>query len=290
MYFYHYYESHNGWEDGAPEPAKVSYRLKQLTSLQMEIGAAVHSAAEFAIQSARSGDEVPSLDILHNKVRNDLNKAYLESRDRAAWERTPNRRKIFHEFYYATGLSDSAIEESRQRILTCLTNLLASRSFLDAIAAPYVEARQVDEFVTFDLEGTPIYAMPDLLYRLEDQTWTVTDWKTGREDVDWEQLAVYALYVYERHGLQNTSIQARIEWLATGTADDYTFSEEELRACRDRILDSVSIMQTYLADPAVNAPRERAAFPLREDTYKCRNCKFYELDEEEIASRSSGPF
>ena len=289
-YYYQYYGSHNGWEDDAPAPARVSYRLKQLTNLPLEIGAAVHSAAAFAIQSARSGGQVPTIDILHTKVRNDLNQAYLQFKDRAEWERAPRRRKMFHEFYYDTGLSDSAIAESKQRISSCLANLIVSQSFRDAITAPFVEVKQVENFVTFDIEGTPVHGVPDLVYRLGDDSWTVTDWKSGQENVDWEQLAVYGLYVQEQHGVQTANIQARIEWLATGNAEDHSFSQDELDSTREKIKGSVSAMRKYLIDSAANRPREREAFPLRDDTSGCRYCKFYELDEDEIMSRSPGPF
>ena len=127
MYFYQYYGSHNGWDERAPDPVRSAYRLKQLTALPLEMGGAIHSAAAFAVQSARSGGGIPSFDTLHDKVRHDLNRAWKESQDRSAWERAPRRRKMFHEFYYGTGLTEPAIKESRQHIRTCLTNLLASQ-------------------------------------------------------------------------------------------------------------------------------------------------------------------
>ncbi len=292
-YGYQYYASHNGWEDEAPEFARSAYRLKQLTSLPLEIGGAVHAAAAFAIQSARSGGGVPSLDTLRTQVRNTLNRAYTESKDRAEWERWPNRRKMFHEFYYDTGLSDTAIDESKQRIEACLTNLVASESYREAIAAPFVEVKEVENFVTFDLEGTPIHGVPDLLYRLGDDTWTVTDWKSGRESRDpdqLDQLAVYALYLRDRHNVESSNMRVRIEWLESGNATDHTFSDGDLDASRSQILDSMALMQQYLTDPAANSPRDQAAFPLRDDLSMCRYCKFYELDQAEIALQSPGPF
>jgi len=290
MYFWQYYGSHNGWEDSASELARKAYRLKQLGSLPLEIGNAIHSAAAFAIQSARSSGGIPSLDTLHTKTRNDLNRAYQESQDRDAWARRPRYRKMLHEFYYGTGLSDRAIEEARQRLSTCLANLLACQSFREGIAAPHVEVREVERLDTFDFHGTPIYGVPDMLYRLGDDTWIVTDWKTGQENVHWNQLGVYALYVQQRYGVPAPNILARIEWLATGRTDEHAFSQDELEACKVSILDSLTGMQRYLLEPDVNRPREREAFPLKEDVSLCRYCKFYELNEQELASRRPGPF
>ena len=165
-----------------------------------------------------------------------------------------------------------------------------SQSFRKAVSAPQVEVRLVESMVTFALDGTLIYGTPDMLYRLGDDTWTVTDWKTGQENVDLDQASFYALYVQELYGADPDNIRARIEWLASGNADEHRFSRDELLACRSRVLDSISSMREYLIDPAVNSPRQQSEFPLRDDTSMCVGCKFYELDEEEIATRASGPF
>ena len=289
-YFWQYYGSHNGWEDGAPELARKAYRFRQMGNLWLELGGAIHSAAAFAIQSARSRSGIPSLDTLLTKARNDLNRAYQESQDREAWARRPRYRKMLHEFYYGTGLSDRAIEDTRQRVNACLTNLLASRSFREAIAAPYVEIREVERFDTFDFEGTAIHGVPDLLYRQGNDTWTVSDWKTGQEYVDWNQLGVYAMYVRERYAVPASNILGRIEWLATGKADEHAFSEDELETCKASIRDSIAAMLGYLLEPATNKPRASDTFPLKDDASLCRYCKFYELNEEEIASGRPGPF
>lgn len=132
--------------------------------------------------------------------------------------------------------------------------------------------------------------MPDLLYRLGDNIWTVTGLKTGQEDPDWEQIGVYALYVSQVHGVQASSIVGRFEWLATGNSEDHQFSEDELETTRGRILDSMASMRAYLTDSDANRPRDKEDFPLRQELSNCKSCKFYELDREEIASRARGPF
>lgn len=52
-YFHQYYGSHNGWEETSAESARIAYRLKNLTSLTLEIGATVHKAASTAIYEVR---------------------------------------------------------------------------------------------------------------------------------------------------------------------------------------------------------------------------------------------
>ena len=290
-YFYQYYGSHNGWEDTAPESAQLAYRLKNLTSLPLEIGAAVHEAASTAIHRARSGASTPTADELYDAARNRLNKAWVESQDRPEWERSPKWRRMFHEFYYDTGIGENKIAESRDILRTCFANLLISKSFREAVAAPFVEVKNVEEFATFYIDETPVHAVPDLVYRKGDDTWTVVDWKSGRrEEDDREQALVYALYLREMHGVRGPDISVQIERLALGTAEDYAYTQEDLDAGVDVIRDSIAAMKSYLADADTNMPNEKTGFPLRSDTSICKFCNFYDMDREEIAAMQAGPF
>ncbi|MCH7779740.1 MAG: DNA polymerase III subunit gamma/tau, partial [Acidobacteria bacterium] len=143
------------------------------------------------IARAGEGSVRDSLSILE-RVRADLNGAWLQSKERQAWERQPNKWKMFHESYYGNGVSDGAIARARDQVVRCLTNLRTSESYRQALSAPFVEIRRTEEFLPpLDIDITPIYAVPDLQYRLGDGTWTITDWKTGlRDQVDWDQMGV----------------------------------------------------------------------------------------------------
>ena len=290
-YYYQYYGSHNGWEDTAPESARLAYRLKHLTSLPLEIGGAVHEVASTAIHRARSGAAALTADDLYDMARNRMNKAWIDSLDRPAWERSPRWRRMFHEFYYDTGIGDDEIAAARDTLRTCIANLLRSQSFREAVAAPFVEVRNVEELTTFYIDDTPIYAVPDLVYRKGGDVWTVVDWKSGKiRDDDTDQVLVYALYVRELHGARGPDIDVRVERLASGTADKYAFTQQDIDDGIDAIRDSIDAMKTYLTDPVANSPIEKVDFPLRSDTSACKSCKFYELDWNEIGSTRPGPF
>lgn len=291
-YFYQYYGSHNGWEDTAPESVRLAYRLKHLTSLPLEIGGAVHEAAAAAIHRARSGAAAPTADDLYDTARKRMNSAWIDSHDRPAWERSPRWRRMFHEFYYDTGIGDDDIADARDTIRACIDNLLRSQSFREAVAAPFVEVRNVEELSTFYIDDTPVYAVPDLVYRKGGDVWTVVDWKSGKviQDADNDQAMVYALYVRELHGARGPDIDVRVERLASGHAAEYAFTQDDLDDGVDAIRDSIGIMRTYLTDPAVNSPIEKIGFPLRSDTSGCKSCKFYDLDRTEIGSARPGPF
>jgi hypothetical protein len=82
----------------------------------------------------------------------------------------------------------------------------------------------------------------------------------------------------------------RIERLVQGTAEDFSFTQDDLDNCIDTIRDSISAMKTYLTDADLNAPVEKSDFPLRADTSVCRFCNFYEINRDEIALKQDGPF
>ena len=290
-YYYHYYASHNGWEDTAPESARLAYRLKNLTSLPLEIGAAIHEAASTAIHRARSGASELTAETLYSIARDRLNKAWVESKDWPKWERSPKWRRMFHEFYYDTGIGEDKIADARDQVMKCLGNLLSSVSFQEAVASPTCEVKNVEEFITFNIDGTDIHAVPDLVYRKGDGTWMVVDWKSGyAQDDNAGQALVYALYVHERYGVSPSDIMVRIEQLVHGASQDRSFTQDDLDDCIEDIRDSISAMKTYLSDAGLNAPVEKTGFSLRSDTSVCRFCNFYELDRDEIASIQKGPF
>lgn len=290
-YYYHYYASHNGWEFDAPEPARLAYRLKNLTSLALETGAAVHEGAAAAVQRARVGGPAFAYTDFYSLARSRLNKAWRDSQDFAGWEQSPKQRKMFHEFYYDHGIDEDAIENAKKQLETCFQSLMKSESYREAVAAPRCELKSVEEFVTFEIDGTPIHAVPDLIYRKGDGTWMVIDWKSGQnKGDDTVQALAYALHVRERFGAVAKDIKVRVEYLFLGTSEDYFFTEDMLDQKWDGIRDSIAAMQGYLRDSARNEPLGKAGFPMRMDTSLCRYCNFYQLDRTEIDSTRQGPF
>ena len=275
----------------APEAAQLAYRLKNLTSLPLEIGAAVHEAASTSVHLARSGALPPTADELYASARDRLNKAWMESKDRPAWVNSPKWRQMFHEFYYDTGIGEDKIAASKETLQKCLQNLLTSQSFRESVAAPFASVKKVEEFSTFDIDDTPIHAIPDLVYCKGNKTWTVVDWKSGKKQGDHsDQALVYALYVHKEHDILAPDISVRIEWLLYGDAQDYSFTQDELEDGVDSIRDSIAAMRTYLIEPDLNVPVAKNDFPLRSDTSACKFCNFYEMDEDEIAAMIPGPF
>jgi CRISPR/Cas system-associated exonuclease Cas4 (RecB family) len=293
-YYWQYYGAHNGWFEDAEPTARTAYRLKQIKSFHEFLGGVIHDLAADAVRGARGGERPLSVDELVTAGRQLLNRAYAQSKRLKDWKRRPKALSMFFDFYYGDGPSKHLIERISEKLHTCLRNLPESQSYRDALQAPYVEVKEVDrgpEF--FTLRGHTIYAQPDLLYRTGDGVYHVVDWKTGQEDRDLHplQLRTYALYVTSRSDLEPGPIEGRLEYLFTGTSETVDLDEDAIASEEQGILDSIAMMQTYLANPDTNEPRPVEAFPLRDDTSDCRYCKFFEFCEEAIeGAELSGPF
>ncbi len=277
-YYYHYYSAHNGWEAGAPAPARLAYRLKQLTNLYFVLGDALHRVARLAVESARSGGEAPTVARLEQAVRDRLNHAYRSSRDRDGFIRAPNRVVMLHDFYYGRGPSRSTIERVRARIAPGVANLLGSESFRAVTRPPLVPLLECEAGSSFDYSGLKVYAVPDLLYVDTSGHVVVVDWKSGEEDESHpEQLALYALYAHRAYGYSPARIVGRLEYLTTGHGQEVALGAADLERAEALIARSSRAMQEYLADSARNVPLPRERFALAGDRTGCGWCNFYEL-------------
>ena len=293
QYYWQYYGAHNGWYEDADETARQAYRLKKITSFPEFLGSVIHDLAADTIRNVRGGGSPYTADELLQIGRDKLNRAYAQSKRRKDWSRRPNQLTMFHDFYYGKGPSRDVIDRTRDRLLACVTNLLEALSYREALEAPFVEVKEVDQGPQFFLlDEYTIYAQPDLLYRTGDGTYHVVDWKTGQEDAETHalQLRTYALYVRSRDDLEMSGIEGRIEYLFKGTSTSFPIGDAEIDEERRGIVDSIAMMQKYLVDPEANEARARESFPLREDTSDCRYCRFFEMCEVEIAGATTGPF
>lgn len=291
-YYWQYYGSHNGWLREAPEAARRAYRLKKLKSLPLLLGEVLHDLFARTLREVRGGKAAPAAEDLVQAARGRMNQAWAQSKRRQEWEARPKDLVMLHEMYYGPEPSDERFAALRGRLGHAVAGFLASRSFREAASAPFQELRDVDRQGHFEVDGTRVYAQPDLLYKLGDGTWTIVDWKTGGEGEGHAvQLGIYGLYLRAGHGASGP-IAGRLEYVAEGRREDVALDDAALDAAEREIRDGIAAMRGYLDDPDANRPRPIEAFPLREDRRDCPWCSFYELCQPEIEGGSGldGPF
>lgn len=284
-YFYHYYAAHNGWERDAPSLAQEAYRLKQLTNLYLVLGDAIHRVAAESLSRVKEGRRAPTLQEMIERVRFVLNDTYLRSKSgRQRFLQSPKHNPMLHEMYYRYGPSQQLIDTIKKRMEVCVPALFHSKSFVEACSPRAVEIAHIDQLDYFEWRGTKVYAVPDLLYRRDDESWVIVDWKTGSDaEEHGDQVRVYALYAREKLGLPLERLIIRLEYLTTGQCVEAKVTEADLEATEAKMAASIHLMNSFLIDPDQNKPKGIDAFPLRDETRLCRFCNFFALCEDELA-------
>ncbi len=282
-YYYNYYRSHNGWEYQAPEEAAAAYRLKKLTNLYLVLGEAVHRSAEQMVQRIQAGRPLPEAETVEEEIRRLLRQVWISSRDnQALFLQKPNRVAMLHEFYYGLEIGGDVLAKINARAVTS-ANALAASPIWQALQASETEIVSCEQFDTFLIGETPVYAVPDLLFKDGAGRWVIVDWKTGEEVEDnQEQVALYALYAHRKHGVPPQSILGRLDYLNLGTVRELTFSASDLQQVEAYAVESMAQMRSYLKDPEQNIAKAQADFPLTNSRGRCLWCNFYELCQEEL--------
>lgn len=288
-YFWDRYGFWEGWDDDGPPEARLAYRLKKLTSLDLAVGTAIHRRAYELTERAREGREFPSVDALRRQARKELGEIYRAGEEH--FVRDPKGHPMLHGFYYREGPDDKAIERVRDKLDNCLPHLrdlnLWEKIRSWELRVPFVSDPDEMPEPAVQVDDTGVYADPDLVLReADEETYTVVDWKTGRPRAgDERQIAVYGLFVRDR--FEVPACRGRIVYLMDGSSQIVDLTPEVFEETERWIADSIAEMRSYVAAPDLNRPRPKAAFPLTENRRECRWCNFFELCEEEL--RAEGP-
>lgn len=293
-YYHHYYGSWKGWDPAEAGPeARRAYLLKQLTGLRAELGRCLHRRAYEVGFRVAQGLEAPPLEELLQRTRNELNEVVKSSRDRAGFQQRPSSRPFLRSSWYGDGPGEDEIAGIKDRSGRA-HEALRGHGIWGAVERGRMEVSflhdpDVPPEPSFELEGVPVYAEPDLVLRdVERDEGIVVDWKSGRERRgDAWQVTLCGLAVRETTG--ETPARAVVEYLAGGGSRTVDLEPRVLDAARDRARESLSEMEGYLEDPADNRAKPRDAFPLTEQRSACGWCGFYELCEEELRERDGTP-
>jgi CRISPR/Cas system-associated exonuclease Cas4 (RecB family) len=281
-YYYNYYLAHNGWEDGAPEESRLAYRLKNMTGIHMILGNAVHEAAEYALKSIAGSEPAPARDILLDMVKRKLNQAWKQSKTPQLFLRQPKQHFMLYEFYYGYGIPQSVIEKVKTKMENSVSNILNSET-LREVLADNCRIRFAEQMDTFELFGTSIYAVPDLVFERPGGDWVVVDWKTGKEhDSHPSQINIYGMYLKHKLAIGHDNITGRVEYLVTGKNREVLINEETLNQSCSQIKNSIIEMKEFLLDPDENIPLDKESYPLTKHTRFCKWCNFYQLCKEEL--------
>ena len=305
-YYFKHYGSWGGWERDAPDFVRELYRLGKLERRATWSGSILHKIIAHALDAVRAQVRDPphapataaGVDRLVEEVLGWMRQDFADSRDDVA--RRTRSFKQHVRFLEHEQPHDAASPRWRQQWKDAAAQVekgirwfFASDAWATLKALPASHWIEIEDWTgrspppSFELRPSgggdeppvAIYARIDCAFR-EEATGRVVviDWKTGKAEssASAHQLATYALYMRERHGVPPESLVAREINVVHGTQRDHDVSPATLEAFERLVSASMARMRSFLVDgdPRANVPKAEAEFAFAPDEAECRWCAF----------------
>ncbi len=177
----------------------------------MWAGAKVHDCIKHTLTNLQRGISVLDVDQIIDITLNQMREEFRSSREKRYLTHPKTCALFEHE--YEVSISDVDWKKTADKVEQCLRNFYASETFRMLKEIPQQMWLEVENFSSFNLNNSKIWAVLDCSFRTEDGGVTIIDWKTGRsmsDDVSM-QLSCYAMYAMEKWG-----VNARRRLMATG--------------------------------------------------------------------------
>lgn len=284
-----------GWQKNAGEIQRAAWRLTKMESRHTLMGHAVEQSVIWVLREKQAGRDVSAEEAYEKIARPFLNRCWKDSRD-GAWRDNPKQVCCLHEHYYkqhAPGKEWTAavIEQTRACIGHFIERVLPRLAHVKPEQEIKVgKAGSGDGPENFELDGITVYAIPDYVYRMNEQ-WHIHDWKAGKPKPEHrDQVGLYGLWAHTRHGVAAENIFVYLEYLRDGTMAYEQMSDGILDNVRTAIRSSAEDMSEYLVDGdrSRNEPMPREEWELALTRTPCRSCNFYELCEPEFEPEEAG--
>jgi hypothetical protein len=263
-YFYSYY--------AAGDDPEIT-RLKRLSALPLWAGSVVHEVIEELLKTRA---EIPCPEEQEAIVR-----AAVHSRMLSEWRESeagsPRFRLFEHEYEQPIDPEDKKILVGT--VMRSLRNFFRCDALRDAYAAGRENWLTIEDLVSFEVRGVPVFLRMDLAYRSRDGRVVIVDWKTGRGEGRFNavQLAGYALYAAERGWVSAPEeIVTELAYLVIPRYVRRSVDRRMLEHARAFIARSAGSMKALLLDPVANLARLED-FPMVDRPQACRRCNFRRL-------------
>jgi hypothetical protein len=302
-YYFHYYLSWGGWERRAPRIAREAFRLKRLTSLPLWRGQLVHYITTKVLASLRAKGRIPdfedvsryTLERFETQLEFSRSKKYLTEPKKRGGKLNIDWLALF-EHEYDREIPSERMQKTRDECLTAMKGLLES-DILASIAGTDTDGWAIEnidmaEFAqVFDFEGARVFAKTDFMFRGNDGSFNIVDWKTfsdksGGNEKDGKarvQLGVYGYYAASILGEPLERIRLlEVNLLDEGATVEYSISNENLEEFYSHIRGGIDKLSSVLVngDIARNEAGPPDLFP-KVDNGLCRYCNFYRICRDE---------
>jgi CRISPR/Cas system-associated exonuclease Cas4 (RecB family) len=245
----------------------------------MWAGAMVHDCIKHSLTNLRRGISVLDVDQIIDITLNQMREEFRSSREKR-YHIKPKTCALF-EHEYEVPISDADWKKTADNMELCLRNFYASETFNMLKELPQRRWLEVEDFSSFSLNNTKIWAVLDCSFRNEDGGITIIDWKTGRsmsEDVSM-QLSCYAMYAMEKWGIDPENVKLIEYNLLADQGSEFSVTGDDIENTKKYIAGSIADMQSLLVDVGENVPKEEGAFQQVEDERVKDRCNFKKVCE-----------
>ena len=243
----------------------------------MWTGAKVYDCIERTLTNLKRGIAVLDVDQIVDITLNQMREEFRSSREKRYLAHPKTCALFEHE--YEVSISDSEWKNTADNMEQCLRNFYASKTFEMLKALPRQMWLEVEDFSSFNLNNTKIWAVLDCSFRNDDGGITIIDWKTGRsmsEDVSM-QLSCYAMYAMEKWGVDPEKVKLIEYNLLADQSVEFNVKGAEIKNTKTYIAGSITDMQSLLLDVDENVPKKESAFSKVEDDRVRSRCNFREV-------------
>lgn len=273
QYYYNYYGYWSGWEKDAPERTKRIYILKNLKNRHMWAGEKVHECIKRTLRNLQRDISILDLDHIVSITLNQMREEFRSSRE-GRYLVHPKTCALF-EHEYEVELEDAEWKRVANNVEQCLRNFYSSELFSMLRQLPQQMWLEIEDYSSFYLDRTRIWAVIDCSFRTEDGA-TIIDWKTGRglgSDISL-QLACYAMYAVEKWGFKPERVKLIEYNLPADQSAEFFINAGEIENAKAYIRGSIADMQSLLVDVENNVPKEERFFKKVTDDRIRDRCNF----------------
>jgi len=275
-YHWRRYGSWGGYRADASREARQAFVLKYVTSLSHYVGSIIHRTCARFWRDQQKGRYLSEEKARQNTIR--ALYAGIGDSERGGWRKRVSSGTHLFEHEYDGGLSEERLARARDRIARSLAGFYA----LDLVKRAQAngdkpEVLSIEKRERFELAGTTVYLVMDLVVQEPDGVRVIWDWKSGhKEQVNEFQGAVYALYGQRAWGLPVDRLRMRLAYLQPQRVQELVLTPELLAQTQAQIEASIAAMRARLRDVEENVAHIDD-FPMTDDLTRCSGCAFKRL-------------
>lgn len=271
-YFHNYIQSWEGWDTEKAPEVQAAYRVKHLTTVELQIGNIVHDQIRTIFHNAISGRvAIPTTDI---RIAQERLKSFISlSSTRRLEELSARRQKLLlHEL--GKTLAPAELEAHLEEIEDLLTSFFSFPDVKLLLADPSLLLRDYLDPAGFDInEALTVPARPktDAVFFAPDRL-VVADWKTGNpSDIFRARGLIYDIFVRRSLMLATDDVvEVRFYYLKSGRVESHVFCEDERSEKIWEIQEQFHEFQRLSDDSVINVgPEARFKPSVSKNCFQC---------------------